>query len=112
MTQIDPWAMHQKKDLFQEAIFLMNVYTQRPQVVAALVSAIALLASVLTCMVVYAYQWYFAWRRRQSNALAVHLAENAPVCDDWEHQLEKQCSMNPAPSESEDDDRSCGVSRV
>lgn len=84
---------------------MLNVYTQKPQVVAAFVSAVALLASILTCLVMYTCQWCAARRRRRENALAVRIAENAPVNDEWEHEVEKQRHvMRAAPAESEDEE--------
>ena len=94
-----------KRDLLREAVFLLNVYTQKPEVVVAFVCAVALAASVLTCLVMYTCQWCAARRRRRENALAVRLAESAPVNDSWEHEMEKQSSMmHAAPPESEDEE--------
>ena len=98
-------AQQPKRDLLREAVLLLNIYTQKPQVVATFVSAVALAASVLTCLVMYACQWCAARRRRRENALAVRIAEDAPVNDEWEHQLEKQsAARRAAPAESEDEE--------
>jgi hypothetical protein len=99
------YASGPKRDLLREAVFLLNVYTQKPQIVAAFVSTVALLASVLTCLVMYTCQWCAARRRRRENALAVRIAENAPVNDSWEHELEQQRDvLKAAPAESEDEE--------
>ena len=94
-----------KRDLLREALFLLNVYTQKPRVVATFLSVVALVASIFTCLIVYTYQYYAARRRRRENALAVRLAENAPVNDEWEFEMEKHIDvMRAAPSESEEEE--------
>jgi hypothetical protein len=97
-----------KQNMLREAVFLLNVSTQQPQVVAAFVCLVALAASTLTCFGVYMCQWCAAQRRRRENALAVRIAENAPQTagDDWEeHEIEKQLEVRrAAPSDSEDEE--------
>lgn len=94
-----------ERDLLHEAGVIFNLYNYEPQLLATLVTTVAVVASIMTCFVFYTIQYYRARRRRRENALAVRLAETAPVNDDWDHEVEKQSSIrNAALTESDDDE--------
>ena len=95
------------QDVLRETVFVLNVYAENPGFVALFVSFIALAASFLTCSIIKVCNWRTARKRRRENALAVKIAEDAPVNDEWEHQLEKQMEVRrAAPTDSDDDDES------
>ena len=100
----------QAQDFLRETVFVLNVYAGDPSFVGLFISFVALTASFLTCLIIKMCQWRTARKRRRANALAVKIAENAPVNDSWEHEMEKQTEVRrAAPTDSDDDDDENGL---
>lgn len=84
------------QDFLKELVYVLNLYTKKPAVLAALLASVAAIASTLTCFIMCVYRRYIMRKRRRENALAVRLAETAPVNDDYEHEIERRVEVRSA----------------
>ena len=86
------------------SVIAMDGYMQRPQLLPACVSGLALVASIVACALMYACMWIRARRRRRENELVVRIAEAASANDEWENEIENQHVRRAAETDEEEEE--------
>ena len=85
-------------------VSVMDGYVQRPQLLPACVSGVALVASIIVCLIMYACMWIRARRRRRENELVVEIAETSTENDEWENEIENQHVRRAAETDEEEEE--------
>ena len=86
-------------------VIAMDGYMQRPQLLPACVSGVALVASIIVCLIMYACRWWIrARRRRRENELVVEIAETSTEIDEWENEIENQHVRRAAETDEEEEE--------